>query len=310
MAPGDARTRPDFQVVAVDQRGIGLSDKPPDGCDTGTLARDLVALMEGLGHQRFAVVGFDTGVAIACALAADHRDRVERLVVGEGPLPGVAPLFLPGPLNERLWHIGFNRAAEVNERLVTGREDIHIGNEYAVSAAKPLPDDAVRYYVDILRSHKHALRGGFGWYRALDATIAQEAQRKTRRLTLPVLAIGGQYSGGERVAAGMKLAADDVQTVVIPGAAQLGRRGGAPGAAGRADHLPSPIPQMTVFGRLHLPSLGAPTGATARPSRDPDGITTMLSTSTIPPTNTITATTVTELSSTCSKRRSVFRATG
>jgi len=132
----------DFQVVAVDQRGIWLSDKPPDGYDTGTLASDLVALMEGLGHQRFALVGFDTGVAIAYALAADHRDRVERLVVGEGPLPGVAPsppLFLPGPLNERLWHIGFNRTAEVNERLVKGREDIYIGNEYAVAAAKPLP---------------------------------------------------------------------------------------------------------------------------------------------------------------------------
>jgi pimeloyl-ACP methyl ester carboxylesterase len=176
--------------------------------------------MEGLGHQRFALVGFDTGVAIAYALAADHRDRVERLVVGEGPLPGVAPsppLFLPGPLNERLWHIGFNRTTEVNERLVKGREDIYIGNEYAVAAAKPLPNYAVSYYIDILRSHKHALRGSFGWYRALDATIAQEAQRKTRRLTLPVLAIGGQYSGGERVADGMKLAADDVQGVVIPG---------------------------------------------------------------------------------------------
>jgi pimeloyl-ACP methyl ester carboxylesterase len=75
----------DFQVVAVDQRGIGLSDKPPGGYDTGSQAKDMVALMEVLGHQRFAVVGFDTGVAIAYALAADHRDRVERLVVGEGP---------------------------------------------------------------------------------------------------------------------------------------------------------------------------------------------------------------------------------
>ena len=32
----------DFQVIAVDQRGIGLSDKPADGYDTGTLAGDLV----------------------------------------------------------------------------------------------------------------------------------------------------------------------------------------------------------------------------------------------------------------------------
>src|ERR1700741_1731899 len=45
----------DFSVVAVDQRGIGLSDKPQDGYDTGTIARDLVALMDALGHQRFAL---------------------------------------------------------------------------------------------------------------------------------------------------------------------------------------------------------------------------------------------------------------
>src|SRR5215475_12788022 len=43
----------DFEVIAVDQRGIGLSDKPQDGYDTGTLASDLAALMDALGHQRF-----------------------------------------------------------------------------------------------------------------------------------------------------------------------------------------------------------------------------------------------------------------
>src|SRR5512132_3624437 len=50
----------DFQVVAVDQRGIGKSDQPKDGYDTATLANDMVALMQALGHQRFAVAGFDT----------------------------------------------------------------------------------------------------------------------------------------------------------------------------------------------------------------------------------------------------------
>src|SRR5579864_3291371 len=52
----------DFQVVAVDQRGIGLSGKPRDGYDTGTQARDMVALMDALGHQRFAMYGTDTGM--------------------------------------------------------------------------------------------------------------------------------------------------------------------------------------------------------------------------------------------------------
>src|SRR5215468_5560641 len=47
----------DFEVIAVDQRGIGLSDKPEEGYDAGTLANDLVGLMDTLGHERFAVVG-------------------------------------------------------------------------------------------------------------------------------------------------------------------------------------------------------------------------------------------------------------
>jgi pimeloyl-ACP methyl ester carboxylesterase len=210
----------DFQVIAVDQRGIGLSDKPADGYDTGTLASDMVALMEALGHRRFAMYGTDVGMPIAYALAADHPDRLVRLVVSEAPIPGVAPsppLFLPPQLNERLWHIAFNRCAEVNERLVRGREDIFFGNEFAVSAAKPLPDDVVKYYVDMLRSDEHALRGSFGFYRAIDTTIAQNEQRKARRLTMPVLAIGGAESGGKGVGDTMKLAADDVQTLVIPG---------------------------------------------------------------------------------------------
>jgi pimeloyl-ACP methyl ester carboxylesterase len=105
----------------------------------------------------------------------------------------------------------------VNERLVKGREEIFFGNEFAVSAAKKLPDDVVEYYVDILRSDEHALRGSFGWYRAIDTTIAQNEQRKARRLTMPVLAIGGEYSNGEGIGVTMKLAAEDVQSMVIPG---------------------------------------------------------------------------------------------
>jgi pimeloyl-ACP methyl ester carboxylesterase len=109
----------DFQVIAVDQRGIGLSDKPQGGYDTGTLASDLVALMDALGHQRFALWGTDVGVPIAYALAADHRDRLDRLVVSEAPLPGISPsppLFLPPQLNERLWHLAFNQLPKVNEQ--------------------------------------------------------------------------------------------------------------------------------------------------------------------------------------------------
>jgi pimeloyl-ACP methyl ester carboxylesterase len=211
----------DFFVVAVDQRGIGLSDKPRDGYDTATLARDLIALMDELGHHRFALYGTDVGMPIAYALAADHPDRLDRLVVSEAPIPGVSaspPLFLPPLLNARLWHLAFNQLPKINEQLVQGREDIFFGAEFDASAGtNKLPDYAVKYYIDTLAADADALRGSFEFYRAILATTAQNEQRKTRRLTLPVLAIGGEESSGAGVGNTMKLVADDVQTVVLDG---------------------------------------------------------------------------------------------
>jgi pimeloyl-ACP methyl ester carboxylesterase len=211
----------DYQVIAVDQRGIGLSDKPQSGYDSATLANDLVGLMDALGHQRFALYGTDVGMPIGYALAADHLERVARLVVSEAPLPGISPsppLFLPPQLNERLWHLAVNQLPKINELLVSGREEIFFGAEFDASAGtKKLPADAVKYYIDTLAADPEALRGSFEFYRALTTTIAQNEQRKTRRLTMPVLAIGGAESSGEGVGNTMKLVADDVQSVVLPG---------------------------------------------------------------------------------------------
>jgi pimeloyl-ACP methyl ester carboxylesterase len=211
----------DFSVVAVDQRGIGLSDKPQDGYDTATLASDLVKLMDALGHQRFALYGTDVGMPIAYALAADHPDRVDRLVVSEAPLPGISPsppLFLPPQLNAILWHLAFNQLPKINEQLVTGREEIFFGAEFDASAGThKLPDDAVKYYIDTLAADPDYLRGSFEFYRAIPTTTTQNEERKTRRLTLPVLAIGGAESSGEGPGNTMKLVADDVQTMVLTG---------------------------------------------------------------------------------------------
>ena len=210
----------DFQVIAVDQRGIGLSDKPEDGYDTRTLANDLVGLMDALGHEKFAVVGVDTGMLIGYALAADHPDRVVRVALGEAPLPGITPpnpLVLPDQVVDRLWHIPFNQLKDTNEKLVRGREDIFFGAEFAASAGThKLPDHVVQYYVDGLASSPEALHGSFQLYRAFGATAAQNEQRKTSRLPMPVLAMGGAQSSGAMAADTMKLAADDVQILVIP----------------------------------------------------------------------------------------------
>jgi pimeloyl-ACP methyl ester carboxylesterase len=214
----------DFEVIAVDQRGMGLSDKPGEGYDVGTLAGDMAALMDKLGHERFALYGTDVGMPIAYALAADHPDRVVRLAVSEAPLPGISPsppLFVPPVLNARLYHLMFNQLpAELNEELVRGREAIFFGAEFDASAgSKKLPAEVVEYYVDLLTGDPDALRGSFEFYRAIPESSAQNEQRKEQRLTMPVLAIGGAESSSAGVEATMKLVADDVHGVVLSGAA-------------------------------------------------------------------------------------------
>jgi pimeloyl-ACP methyl ester carboxylesterase len=212
----------DFQVIAPDQRGIGLTDKPKDGYDPGTIADDLVALMDALGHERFAVVGTDTGLPISYALAADHAERVERVVLAEVPGPPGAvpspPFFCPEPLNNGLWHIAVNRLDEVNEQLVSGREDIYFGYEFNIQAGtNKLPGELIDYYVGLLRN-PDSLHGTFAFYREWDAMMAQNEQRSKEPLTMPVLAISGADSWGAAVGEAFKPLADDVQSAVIPGA--------------------------------------------------------------------------------------------
>ena len=207
-------------VVAVDSRGAGLSDKPDDGYDAGTLSADLVALMAALGHDRFDVVGHDIGTWTGYALAADHPERVGRLAILEAVIPGLTPsppFFGPAAVNLKLWQFGFNRLTDLNEELVRGRERLFFGWQFATKAATrtAIPAYAVDVYVDAITADPRALRASFAYYRALDETIAQNEQRSKTRLTLPVLALGGALWGGANAVQTMRLAADDVTGVVL-----------------------------------------------------------------------------------------------
>ncbi len=75
-----------FRVVVPDLRGYGASEivaALPDSAQMSkrAMARDIVALMAALGHDRFAVAGHDRGGRVGYRLALDHPDRVSRLVV-------------------------------------------------------------------------------------------------------------------------------------------------------------------------------------------------------------------------------------
>jgi haloacetate dehalogenase len=83
VAPALARR---FTIVAPDLRGYGFSSSPPPSADHAdhakrAMAQDMVALMAGLGFDRFSIVSHDRGARVAHRLALDHPHAVEKLCV-------------------------------------------------------------------------------------------------------------------------------------------------------------------------------------------------------------------------------------
>jgi haloacetate dehalogenase len=63
-----------------------MCDKPPSGPDhepysKSAMALDMVRMMEAQGFPRFSVAGHDRGARVACRMALDHSDRIDRLAL-------------------------------------------------------------------------------------------------------------------------------------------------------------------------------------------------------------------------------------
>lgn len=80
-----------FHVIAPDQRGYNLSDKPKGiaSYDLDQLAADVVGLADHFGLETFAVAGHDWGASVGWWLAGQHADRLRRLAVLNAPHPAV-----------------------------------------------------------------------------------------------------------------------------------------------------------------------------------------------------------------------------
>ncbi|MFN8597462.1 MAG: alpha/beta hydrolase [Anaerolineae bacterium] len=73
-----------FRVIAIDQRGHGLSDKPDSGYDFATITRDLDAILSALKIDRAWLAGHSWGGNVAVHYAADHPQRVSGLILVDG----------------------------------------------------------------------------------------------------------------------------------------------------------------------------------------------------------------------------------
>src|ERR1700733_10573167 len=214
-APLAADLMKDHTVVVPDLRGIGRSSKPANGYDKKTQAKDMRAVVTSLGYDKTFVVAHDIGNMVAYAYAVIYPDKVERLVVMDAPIPGIDPwseiLQTPG-----VWHFNFHGPDA--ERLVAGRERIYfdrIWNDFTADPAKP--DEATRNFFAATYAQPGGMRAGFAQFTAFSQDAKDNKVFERTKLTMPVMAVGGEKSFGPLQAVIMRHVATNVQEEVVAG---------------------------------------------------------------------------------------------
>ena len=214
------------RVVVLDPRGFGESDKPAGGYDLDTAARDLHGFLEATNLAtagEIDIIAHDVGTWIAHAHAANYPADVRRLVLTESNIPGITA-FAAGIPNEtanlKSWQFAFNRLNDLPEILVQGHEQAYLAWIFATKSFRSYAiDSAALEEYTRQYSAPGAMRAGFAWYRAnFDAEgLAQAKARAAKRLTMPVLALGGSEGVGDALRATVATLGDRVQGGSITG---------------------------------------------------------------------------------------------
>jgi pimeloyl-ACP methyl ester carboxylesterase len=204
-----------FTVIAPDLPGIGDSEIPADGLDMKTAAIRIHALAKSLGIEKARVVGHDIGLMVAYAYAAQFPAETEKLVVMDAFLPGVAG-WESVYNNPGIWHFRFN--GPTPEALVRGRERPYFDyfwNDFAADKTHSLSEaDRAAYAAAYARPGR--MRAGWAYFVSFQQAATDFAELSKTKLTMPVLAIGGEKANGALLGQQMKIVATDATMLVLP----------------------------------------------------------------------------------------------
>lgn len=220
-----------YAVLVPDMRGYGDSDKPEGttGYDARALAEEFRALVHQLGFgsgRPIMLAAHDMGAPPALLWAADYPEEIAGLLYIEAPvmLSGVLSkiiAYTPEAMKEgSMWWWILPLAPDVPERLVVGRErefltwfyDRHMARREAISDADV--NETLRTFAG-----REGVLGAMGLYRAAFTSIEQTeplARLLTgHKVTVPVMALGGEQGLGEKVHMMVELVAKDVEGDLI-----------------------------------------------------------------------------------------------
>ncbi len=188
-----------FTVVAMDLRGYGWSSVPAsekgESYAKREMAGDVVAVMESLGHVRFALVGHDRGARVGQRLALDQPGRLEKIALfniapidddfGDGDLQRVGRarfLAAEAPKPEEL--IGLDPAGFLDDALTnaTKAKSLEAFGANALAAYRQAFNDPARI---------HAFCEDFRAGATIDREHLEADKAEGKKLAMPTLIIAG-----------------------------------------------------------------------------------------------------------------------
>lgn len=203
-------------VIAPDLRGEGESGKPKTGYDKKNMATDIHALVQSLGYKHVQVVGHDIGLMVAYAYAAMYPSETDSIVLMDAFLPGIGD-WKQVWLAPSLWHFHF--FDETARKLVKGRERTYLDHFWNGFAADPKHaiSEADKALYTRAYSQPGAMDAGFEYFKAFPQDAKDFAALSANKLAMPMLVLSGEKAGGSFLINQAKLAATNVDGVVIKG---------------------------------------------------------------------------------------------
>lgn len=204
-----------FTVIAPDLRGSGESDKPAGGYDKKTMATDIHELVKQLGYKNINLVGHDIGLMVAYAYAAQFRDDVKKIALLDALIPGVEPVWQQ--ISTTVWHFGFF-ARPVAGKIVAGHEQEFLADFWPqVGHVKdPFTKEESNEFVRAFAT-EGATTGCFHWFGEFAQDVKDNHEFMKKKLTMPLLAMGGEYFSAPFLATHCRLVADNVSETKIMG---------------------------------------------------------------------------------------------
>jgi pimeloyl-ACP methyl ester carboxylesterase len=182
-----------FRVLAPDQRGYNLSDKPRGVASyrIDELARDAIGLIDAAGRERGSIIGHDWGGAVAWWAGIAHPQRIERLALLNIPHPFVMRhhLFHNRAQRRKSWYIFFFQLPWLPEAYFRRRNWAYgVGALAATSRPGTFSAADLAVYREAW-SQPGAITAMINWYRA--ALRMPPPRPASLRVTVPTLLIWG-----------------------------------------------------------------------------------------------------------------------